>query len=55
MRLALAYFLGLKLGDERFCNGVVGGIVEKMAEAVSSCYPSRLTLVKTHGSQQWLK
>ena len=34
VRLALAYFLGLKLGDEGFCNAVVDGIVEKMAEAV---------------------
>lgn len=34
VRLALAYFLGLKLGDEKFCNAVVDGIVEKMAEAV---------------------
>lgn len=24
MRLALAYFLGLKLGDEGFCNAVIG-------------------------------
>ena len=36
VRLALAYFLGLKLGDERFCNAIVDGIVEKMAEAVRS-------------------
>ncbi|GAB7325194.1 hypothetical protein MBLNU13_g09269t2 [Cladosporium sp. NU13] len=33
VRLALTYFLGLKMGDEKFCNAVVDGIVEKMAEA----------------------
>ena len=36
VRLALAYFLGLKLADERFRNAVVDGIVEKMSEAVRS-------------------
>jgi hypothetical protein len=39
MRLALAYFLGLRLGDEKFCNTVVDGIVEKMAEAVGLALP----------------
>lgn len=35
VRLVLAYFLGLRLGDEGFCNCVVGGVVEKVGEAVS--------------------
>jgi hypothetical protein len=34
VRLALAYFLGLRVGDGGFCNCVVGGLVEKMGEAV---------------------
>jgi hypothetical protein len=36
MRLALAYLLGLKFGDEGFCNAVIDGLVEKMAESVRS-------------------
>lgn len=38
VRLALAYFLGLKLGDEKFCNAVLDGLVEKMAEAVGLAF-----------------
>jgi hypothetical protein len=34
VRLANAYFLGLKLRDEKFCNTVVDGLVEKMAQTV---------------------
>lgn len=46
VRLALAYFLGLKLGDEKFCNTVVDGIVEKMAEAVSRVsFPSNVRMM----------
>jgi hypothetical protein len=35
IRLALAYLLGLKFGDEGFCNVVIDGLVEKMGESVS--------------------
>jgi hypothetical protein len=34
-RLAQSYLLGLRLEDERFCNAVIDGLVEKMAEVVS--------------------
>lgn len=34
VRLAHAYLLGVKLGDESFCNMVVDGLVEKMAQTV---------------------
>jgi hypothetical protein len=41
-RLAQSYLLGLRLEDERFCNAVVDGLVEKMAEVVSSNQSSLL-------------
>jgi hypothetical protein len=34
-RLAQSYLLGLRLEDEKFCNAVVDGLVEKMSEVVS--------------------
>jgi hypothetical protein len=34
-RLAQSYLLGLWLEDEKFCNAVIDGLVEKMAEVVS--------------------
>ncbi|KAM0722925.1 hypothetical protein Q7P37_001123 [Cladosporium fusiforme] len=47
MRLANAYLLGLKLGDEKFCNAVVDGLLEKVGEA--DRYPTGLaTEVYTH-------
>lgn len=39
-RLAQSYLLGLRLEDERFCNAVVDGLVEKMAEVVCFFFPS---------------
>ena len=34
-RLAQSYLLGLRLEDEKFCNAVIDGLVEKFSEVVS--------------------
>jgi hypothetical protein len=33
-RLELAYLLGLKMGDEKFCNTVIDALIEKVVETV---------------------
>jgi hypothetical protein len=43
-RLAQSYLLGLRLEDEKFCNAVVDGLVEKFSEVVGSA-SLNLTLI----------
>jgi hypothetical protein len=47
-RLAQSYLLGLRLEDEKFCNAVVDGLIEKFSEVVS-----RITLTVSWSKLMW--